>query len=256
MLGAPNWPADRRLNFLICGVQKGGTSALDNYLREHPQICMAEKKEVHFFDNEELFTKACRYKYKYYHSFFKKCNLSLKLGESTPIYIWWEGSIERIYQYNSKIKLIVIFRSPVERAYSHWNMERQRGHEERPFSVAIRSPNTAKQHRFFSYVDRGFYARQLRNLYSFFPRDQVLCLRQEDLLIDPKLTLAKVTDHLGVGVFKVVKKKNVHAREYTNPIAMEDVNYLEEIYKDDISDLETLLDWDLSAWKQRSSYNQ
>jgi hypothetical protein len=47
--------SDRLVNFIICGTQKGGTSALDAYLREHHEICMANNKEVHFFDSENFF---------------------------------------------------------------------------------------------------------------------------------------------------------------------------------------------------------
>ena len=43
------------INFIVCGTQKGGTTALDYYLRSHKQICMALKKEVHFFDNDNYF---------------------------------------------------------------------------------------------------------------------------------------------------------------------------------------------------------
>ena len=43
------------LNFIVCGTQKGGTTALDYYLRSHQEICMAIKKEVHFFDNDNYF---------------------------------------------------------------------------------------------------------------------------------------------------------------------------------------------------------
>ena len=43
---------ERKVNFLIAGTQKGGTTALDEYLRKHPQICMSTKKEVHFFDED------------------------------------------------------------------------------------------------------------------------------------------------------------------------------------------------------------
>ena len=41
-----------KVGFIICGTQKGGTTALDYYLRLHNQICMAKKKEVHFFDED------------------------------------------------------------------------------------------------------------------------------------------------------------------------------------------------------------
>ena len=39
------------VNFVIGGTQKGGTSALDSFLRQHPEICLPEtKKELHYFD--------------------------------------------------------------------------------------------------------------------------------------------------------------------------------------------------------------
>ena len=44
---------DFEIGFIICGTQKGGTTALDRYLRLHPEICMANKKEVHFFDSDK-----------------------------------------------------------------------------------------------------------------------------------------------------------------------------------------------------------
>ena len=45
------------VDFIICGTQKGGTTALYAYLREHPEVCMAERKEVHFFDDEKNFAQ-------------------------------------------------------------------------------------------------------------------------------------------------------------------------------------------------------
>jgi hypothetical protein len=59
-----------KVSFLIAGTQKGGTSALDYYLRGHPQRCMADKKEVHFFDNEDYFADEAP-NYAAYRSFFK-----------------------------------------------------------------------------------------------------------------------------------------------------------------------------------------
>ena len=61
--------ADRAVKFLICGTQKGGTSVLDAYLREHPDLCLADKKEVHFFDDETVFCNG-KPDYARYHSLF------------------------------------------------------------------------------------------------------------------------------------------------------------------------------------------
>ena len=64
------------VNFIICGVQKGGTSALDAYLREHPEICMANEKEVHFFDNEAYFVDGKPDYSKYHSSFSPRSRIS------------------------------------------------------------------------------------------------------------------------------------------------------------------------------------
>src|SRR6267143_877684 len=59
-----------RVDFVIGGTQKGGTSALDSFLRQHPEICLPEtKKELHYFDNEENFAE--RRNYKKYHTHFQ-----------------------------------------------------------------------------------------------------------------------------------------------------------------------------------------
>ena len=46
---------DHRVDFVIGGVQKGGTTALDRILRRHPDIAMARDKEPHMFDDDEAF---------------------------------------------------------------------------------------------------------------------------------------------------------------------------------------------------------
>ena len=99
----------KRVNFLIAGVQKGGTTILDNYLRSHPDICMANKKEVHFFDNEKLFhDKFTKIDYEQYHSQFTKKNSHKVIGESTPIYTYWKPAAKRIFEYNKDMKLIIL----------------------------------------------------------------------------------------------------------------------------------------------------
>lgn len=248
MLIVPAWLSERKIDFIICGVQKGGTTALDAYLRGHPGIGMADTKEVHFFDDELINKLSDKYKYRYYHSFFTSYSDAQCLGEATPIYIWWKDVMQRIYQYNSHIKLIVLLRSPIERAYSHWNMECQRGAEQRPFSQVIREETSGEQHRVYSYVDRGFYAKQLQQMFSLFPRNQVLCLRQDELQCNPEKVLTTVTRFLGINELRAVKNKKVHSRNYESPISASDFEYLIHIFRNDINSLEKILNWNLSDW--------
>ena len=125
-----------RIDFIIAGTQKGGTTALDEYFRTHQSICMAHKKEVHFFDEDRYFEKKSP-NYSKYHKYFSPNDYSQVIGEATPIYMYWNKAIERIHVYNPQIKLIIILRNPIDRAFSHWNMERDKGRESRTFLKAI-----------------------------------------------------------------------------------------------------------------------
>jgi len=125
------------VGFLVVGAQKGGTSALAEFLSVHPQICMAEfllghsrictaeSKEVHFFDLGAL-SPGRPSNYEEYHSFFPKKPGAIAYGEATPAYMYWKPAAERIYRYNPEMKLIFLLRNPVERAYSKHQEEQSR----------------------------------------------------------------------------------------------------------------------------------
>src|SRR2546422_6756035 len=158
--------ARERVDFVVAGTQKGGTTTLDLYLREHPRISMATRKEVHFFDIDENFrTEAVDYAV-YHANFAARSPLQL-YGECTPMYMYWEPAAARMARYNPALKIVIILRNPITRAYSHWNMEREKCREALPFLEAVQTePDRAQQmwprqlrHR--AYVHRGFYARQL-----------------------------------------------------------------------------------------------
>lgn len=243
----------RKVDFLIGGVQKGGTTALDSYLRPHPELCLGKEKEIHFFDNEFIFGFPKFVRDAWYHSHFPMCSLEMVKGEATPIYIWWRPAIRRIYKYNRKIKLVFIFRDPVSRAYSHWNMEVQRGNENRSFSKVIRQPLCKKnsdcvQDRVFSYVERGFYYEQIKEVYNFFPKDQVLCLKQDDLRAAPEIALEKIARYLGISPLREVKKREVHSRDYEEKIDPRDSEYLRNVYREDLRKFGDLIGWDISEW--------
>jgi hypothetical protein len=94
------------------------------------------------------------------------------------------NSLERIAAYNPRMRLILIFRDPIERAWSHWKMEYARGAETESFAWSIRDGRSrvdagsvrAGLHRVYSYVERGFYGAQVERLLALFPREQVLFL--------------------------------------------------------------------------------
>ncbi len=242
------------VNFVIAGTQKGGTTSLNNYLRTHPDLLMARRKEVHFFDNEKHDWESDNYDS--YHAEFRANRGGKLMGEATPIYMYWNPTAVRIYKYNPQMKFIISLRDPVARAYSHWNMMRDKGKEKLPFRKALiaeeqRADRTRPlQTKAFSYLDRGFYARQLVALWDVFPRQQTLVIKSTDLLNSPAEMLSKVSDFLEISPFQNVEPQIVHARSYVSLITEQDRTFLKERLFADVRKLEMLLDWDCSDWLQ------
>lgn len=247
---------DQKVGFLIAGVQKGGTSALFEYLCDSPAVRMPAVKEAHFFDDETIDWSAPDPS-AYHRLFGDDGGL---WGEATPIYLYWPNSLERIAHYNPAMKIVVIFRDPIQRAWSHWKMEYAKGKEREPFAWCIREgrdrlvaadPQAPGHHRVFSYVERGLYARQAERLFASFPREQCLLLRSEDLRDDPAPQLARLCSFLAIPPLPSTAKRVVHAArafEYPSRLTLEDQGILAEIYRPEMKRFEHITGMDTSLW--------
>jgi hypothetical protein len=239
--------ADKRVGFLVAGAQKAGTTALFDYLAEMPAVELPAIKEAHFFDDEQRVDWQAP-DYAPYHALF--ADPARLWGEATPIYCYWPNALERIRTYNPAIKLILLFRDPVERAWSHWKMEYARGAETRPFAWSIREGRARLFeaepwgfHREFSYVERGFYGAQLAAAVERFPRGQLLVLRAEDLRADPAATIGAVRAFLGLPAGPAPRPREVHVgadMDYGAELNADDVAHLRRIYARDQARLQAL----------------
>lgn len=238
-----------KLSFVIAGMQKAGTTALWHFLRQHPELFLSEKKELHFFDDETLNWRDPDYDLMH-HSHFSGADTSQLCGEATPIYTYWPPALNRLCAYHANIKIIVSLRCPIDRAFSHWAMETRRGAETLPFSDAIRTGrNRLTQsselpgiHRVFSYVERGFYCEQLDRLYSLFPKGNILLVQQELLQSHHELMLDRICDFLRVNRFLEYPDQDIvfpkgTTREYLPPITAPDRHFLNDLYADDLQRL-------------------
>jgi hypothetical protein len=237
---------DERVAFLIAGVQKGGTTALFDYLGDEPGVSLSNVKETHFFDDEQL--DWADPDYRAYHARFAPFD-GRPRGEATPIYAYWPGSLERIAAYNPAMRLILVLRDPVERAWSHWRMEFARGAERSPFAWCVRQgrgrlfdADPWGFHREFSYVERGFYGEQVERLFGLFPKEQVLILRSDALRAHPGPALAAVRAFLGLPKGRAPKPRDVHVGPDIAGVAPseEDVAWLRTVYARDQDRLEAL----------------
>ena len=245
------------VDFFIAGVQKAGTTALDRYLRAHPQVQMATVKEVHYFDNETVDWNAPDYSI--LESFFDWSVRDVIRGEATPIYIYWPDSLKRLHRYNAAAKLIIGLRHPSYRAFSHWRMMTSRGLETLPFEDAICSgwqtrklnhivPQRAR--RFFSYLERGHYAAQIKECLSLFPRQQVYFYRADALWCDHDHVLREIQAFLNVD--ESIGKERCYISPINTTVSSSLVpsarKKLDNIFRQDILATEVLTGLDLSDW--------
>ena len=243
-----------KVNFVIGGTQKGGTSALDRFLRQHPRICMPnDLKELHFFDREELFRGGTP-DYGKYHAHFRPTPEQKVIGEASPIYMYWHNAPERVWTYNPQMKWILILRNPADRAYSAWNMERSRNNEQLTFEQAIAEEATRCrqalpfQHRIFSYTDRGFYAAQIRHLYNIFGPENCLVLLNEDLEREHQRTLNNLFRFIGVDDSVAMTEERIFEHGYTEQLDTAMRSRLIDTFYFDIRELERLIGRNLSHW--------
>lgn len=214
---------------------------------------MANEKEVHFFDDEDRFGGGTP-DYEVYHRNFNRSDSKSIYGEATPIYCYWSDSMRRIQEYNPDIKIIVLLRNPIERAWSHWRMETDRGADSAPFATAIRqeAERTREalplQHRVYSYVDRGFYSEQIRRARRFFHPDQLMFIKSEEFFTAPAETVAAALQFLQVEPAPI-DTSSVQNHGIANPgMSGADRRFLVETFRSDIELVESLLGWDCRDW--------
>jgi hypothetical protein len=242
-----------KLDFILAGAQKSGTTALHYLLEKHPDITLGDQQEMHFFDDEEVFSQPVDYASLHRH--FPAIAPSAIAGECTPSYLYWEPAAERISKYNPAVKLLVLLRNPVDRAFAHWNMQRYKKREPLDFLQAVEEEKkrTARPlslaSRRFSYIDRGFYTTQLERFFRFFPREQFKIVKFEDFRDRQSKTVNSIFDFLGLKPLGSVQSKDRNVVPYEREMTMEERRRLSAIFAEDISSLERLLNWDCADWK-------
>jgi len=106
-----------------------------------------------------------------------------------------------------------------------------------------------QQLRKFSYVERGFYSGQMERVFKFFPREQVLAIKFDDLRRDYRAVTDRIFNFLGVPPFPRLKNSEENVINYARRLTQSEREYLFSIFESDIAKLETLLGWDCSDWK-------
>ncbi|RMH77884.1 MAG: sulfotransferase [Cyanobacteria bacterium J007] len=214
-------------DFLIIGAQKCGTTSLYHYLVQHPKIIPARQKEVHFFDLN--FDRGLEW---YTAQFFPESYEDGRLtGEASPYYVFHPLVAKRVYNTFPKIKLILLLRNPIDRAWSHYHHEVRWGFESLSFEEAIASEPErlageeekmrddphyySYNHQHYTYLARGIYAEQIAEWLQYFDRDRMLILKSEELATHPDEMMAETCAFLGVETIAVDASTQYNSGEYS-----------------------------------------
>jgi len=193
-------------DFVVIGTQKGGTSFCYRLLTEHPLVKRAAAKELHFFDNQ--FAEGVGWYRRCFSEGERVDGQRTVTGEATPSYLFDPQVPERMARIVLDARLIALLRNPVDRAYSHYQMQVRRGKEARSFEEATEEEMSSGEGQgnpvdaANAYLTRGLYAEQLERFSLFANRDRLLVAKSENLFTRRLEVLGQVLNFLELPPFE------------------------------------------------------
>jgi Sulfotransferase domain len=227
--------AHRRLpDFIIAGAAKAGTTSLWWYLVEHPQVDRPLTKEVGFFDvnfHHGLHWYRMHFSLDESTSLHANQQTGRQTGESTPYYIFHPLAPERIAATLPNVKIIMLLRDPVDRAFSHYQLKIKRRHETLSFDEAIEAEAErlagehakilsdpryySAAHDRYSYLARGLYLEQIVRWERHFPPGRLLVLESGEFFRHTAKVYQRVLDFLGLPRWQPPRFGNRYPGEYS-----------------------------------------
>ena len=211
-------------DFYIIGAAKCGTTSLYQYLIRHPSVNPGIGKELHYFEElyyrGENWYRAC-FPFQFQKFFSKLTHDEIMIsGDSTPRYIDHPLVPNRINKLTPNAKFIVMLRNPIDRAFSHYNMNIKHKYEKLSFEDAIKNePDRIKseldemkktgkvsyKYYLYAYLDRGIYVKRLKQWMEIFPKENFFIIQSEDFFKDPSVYYNKTLEFLNLSKYELDK---------------------------------------------------
>ena len=219
-------------DFLVIGAKRGGTTSIYNYLLEHPSVLplfpgRQHIKGVHYYDSE--YRRGLNWYRSHFpievggHHVARPTVDPAIVGEASPYYLFHPLAAARLASDFPDVRLIVLLRDPVERAYSHFKERTHHGGETLTFEEALDAEKerlrgeaeriTAEpgyrsvEHENHSYVAQGRYLDMLPRWFELFPREQFHIAASEDFYADPERYVNEVWSFLGLAPHRLTNRK-------------------------------------------------
>ncbi len=218
-------------NFFIVGAPRCGTTALQKILSSHPDVFMSPIKEPHYFSTDfkiENFALDYREKslcdltsyleqpvlkelhlahtpnYHQYIQLYREVKVHKAIGEASSGYLYSSEAAQNIQKSNPNARIIMILRNPVDRAYSHYIMDKASGRVlENSFAKAVKNdysnPSKAWGEKHL-YVELGMYYEQVCRYQEMFPKNQIKTILYDDWIRDNEKILVEVCNFLEIPI--------------------------------------------------------
>lgn len=191
----------KKIDVMIIGAQKAGTTSLLRYLGEHPNCVSHQQKEFSYFTDPLEYKEGIKFSFsKFFPQFNNNKNLKI-ICKNASLYAD-EKALLRLKKNNPQCKLILILRNPVERTYSSYLMEKNYGSVNFEFSEL---PQLITKHKdndeswgFNFFLNYGLYANYLKIIYNHFPKEQVHILLYRDIKNDALKACKDIFRFIGV----------------------------------------------------------
>lgn len=238
-------------DFIVVGANKGGTTSLYHYLKQHPEVYLSPIKEPHFFSKDidtTLFSKAFAQnklqdidayvhgdlateyhaafvrEWQHYRLLFKNAVNEKAIGELSTSYLYSEVAAKEIYNALGDIKIIIALRNPVERAFSHYRMNLYTGNSNIfSFSEALQEDRLHIPKVWGNanlYLELGLYYVQVKRYLDTFSAANIKIIFTEDLKSNADVVITDLYTFIGVdNSFKPdtsVRYNEVYTPKYKN----------------------------------------
>ncbi len=196
----------RKIQLMIVGAQKSGTSSLLRYLAQHPDIQTHPQSEMTFFLQAHEYTQG------YERAFAKyfagegpdEAIEDKQLIAKNVMVMHFPEVMQRIYEHNPEAHLVVLLREPVARAYSAYWWARRRGWENiKTYEAALAAEEARLNEDRFkwrqcAYQYNGIYYPHVKNLIDQFGSDRVHCFLTDDLKENAEAVCQQVFNHMRI----------------------------------------------------------
>jgi hypothetical protein len=180
-----------KVDFMIIGAQKCGTTSLAEQLASHPDVDFCAEKEPEYFSKvKDPFNQSTLNEY---HALYQGEPNNMR-GEASTSYFFtneYPETPERLFKYNPDLKLILLLRDPVSRVVSHLYHRMRKGLVPNgDMALALETSN--------DYIERSLYAKQLNHYLKVFPKEQIHIMIFEDYVPNQAGHLVDVMNFLGL----------------------------------------------------------